>query len=81
MIIHYSFTLTLKGTLIKWNSVSSKGLIFQEPWKPWMASRSSMDGLVRFLKDQAFDAVSSIILMDQGALKRNPRHTAFRKEE
>ena len=26
-----------------------------------------MDGLVRFLKDQPFDAVSSIILINQGA--------------
>ena len=30
--------------------------------------QGSMDGLVRFLKDQPFGAVSSIILMNQGAL-------------
>ena len=29
----------------------------------------AMDGLVRFLKDQRFGAVSSIILVNQGALK------------
>ncbi|MFH2130506.1 MAG: hypothetical protein ABIK68_09055, partial [bacterium] len=54
-------------TLINWISVSINGLVFQEPWKPWMASRSSMDGLVRFLKEQPCGAVSSIILIHQGA--------------
>jgi len=57
-----------KGTYINWNSASIKGLLFQEPWKPGTAFRNSMDGLVLFLKDQPFCAVSSIILMNQGAL-------------
>jgi len=56
------------GTLMNWNSVSIKGMVFQEPWKPWMTSRSFMDGLVRFLKDQPLGAVVSITLMNQGAL-------------
>jgi len=45
----------LEDTLIHWNSVSIKGFL---------------NGRVRFLKDQPFDAVSAIILIHQGALNR-----------
>jgi hypothetical protein len=33
---------------------SPEGIAFQEPWKPGMASGSSMDGFMRFLKCDTF---------------------------